>query len=360
MKPLIYLKFSIFVILLLFKINSATAEDIISPINDKKVKPYTAEYSFLIGGHLYGAPANRDSTFPAASLLGTMPSFNINKFRFFISLGDIFRKVNTDYITNFKQSFSNRLIYPFFNSAGNHDLTDRKLYTDNFGDTYYDFTYGSELFIILDSELNKGKITDKQLMFFMNIIKTKATSSDIKNIIILSHKLIWASNIKKYKFIYQHINSQYGYEQDNNFENLIIPKLTALSKTKKIFWFSGDIGCPWSLPMFYDKNPALGITFIATGLGDNKNDAILEIKVTSGVISIKPFPLGSSNNKAIESYNLQYWKDNIYTGISIKPSMKSLSKIYKMLRHIYFWVGVCATLFFGFSLHILRNRKRPN
>ena len=189
--------------------------------------------------------------------------------------------------------------FPIFNAVGNHDVSIRQNYVKHFGKTYYDFSYGSELYIFLDSELDDSRFIGKQLDFFTDVIKQKANNSNIRNVFVFSHKLIWAVNIKKYEVVYNNSNSQDGYKQYENFNNVMIPILADLSKAKNVFWISGDIGSFWSLPLFYDKDSNTGITFIATGLGDTKNDLILKIDIKPDDVTVYPLSLGNEEMEKV-------------------------------------------------------------
>jgi len=310
----------------------------------------------LIAGHLYGAPENGRSVFPSASILGMLYEINSMDCSFFVSLGDNFRRANDIQMINYKKSFANQLNFPIVNAVGNHDITDRKKYVNNFGNTYYDFVYGSELYIFLDSELDHSKIMGDQLNYFINVIKQKAVNPNIKNVFIFSHKLIWAVNIPKYQVVYHHLNSQSGYEQDNNFNSIIIPILKNLVKDKNVIWISGDIGCSWSLPLFYDKDNNTGITFIATGLGDTEKDLILKVNIKHGDVKFSPLSIGAGDINNITHYDLQYW-NNYFVGFhGSQFPLTYFSKIRRMLLHKYYWFGVLT--FFPIMLLLYYIKKR--
>jgi hypothetical protein len=148
---------------------------------------------------------------------------------------------------------------------------------------------------------------DEQLNYFIKVIKE--ADETIKNVFIFSHKLLWTVKTSKYQVVYKHLNSQNGYQYDSNFLGCIIPVLNDLAKDKNVFWISGDIGCSWSLPLFYDKDSS-GITFIATGLGDTGNDIILDVNINHGNIKIQSLSLGHDMDfNDIEKYNLEYWEN---------------------------------------------------
>jgi len=329
--------------------NILLPQSIKSPINSKYTELPGDNYSILIAGHLYGAPQNVNSVFPSSSLLGCLEEINNLDCAFFISAGDVFRSSDERIVLNYMKSFSNRLNFPIFNAVGNHDVGNRKLYTKYFGETYYDFIYGSELYVFLDSELDNSKIIGKQLEYFSTVLLEKALRTNVKNVIVVSHKLIWAANIPKYKNIYNHLNSNFGYETYDQFNSIIIPILKDIGKQKNVYWISGDIGCSWSLPLFYDKDPDTGISFIATGLGDTEKDLILKLDVMDSEISMSLLHLSDDSGGNIESFNLEFWEEYF-------DNTHILNKIRKILFHKYYLLGI-VSVFPVLALLLFRRKK---
>lgn len=319
--------------------NITDSQNIVSLINGKYIKSYNENYSILIAGHIYGS--HNQSVFPSASILGRLYEINKMDCSFFVSLGDNFRFPNDIHINNYKKSFANQLNFPIFNAVGNHDVIDRQKYVENFGKTYYDFIYGSELYIFLDTELDQNKITGDQLSFFNTVTKQKAMNSNIKNVFIFSHKLIWASNISTYQTVNRHANESLDHEYDEIFHDIILPNLIDLAKNKNVFWISGDIGCSWSLPLFYDKDKNTGISFIATGIGDTEKDLIVKVEIKDGTVKFFPVSLTGEELNKIEHYSVKYWlkyfHDDSHDDSFI---MRYYCKINRMLLHKYYWMGV--------------------
>ncbi len=335
-------------ILCLILSSFSLAEGIESPLNGLTLdlNGKSAKYSFLLAGHLYGSPENRFSTFPSSSFLANMDRINSLGSRFFISLGDNYRRADDVHISNYKASVTSKLKMPLFNSPGNHDLTDRHLYETNFGDTAYRFIYSHELFISLDSELDAGEITGNQLDFLLYVIRNAISNPDIKNVFILSHKLIWSVDNPDYQIVFQHLNDRSGYTDTGNFERKVEPALVRLSQYKSVYWVSGDIGCSWSLPIFFHKDPNADITYIATGIGDTEKDAILQVNVAKSgdEVTFIPISLTGAELQPVEHYGLEYWRDHF--GSESRPTW--VEKRLRMLRHRYFWTGIfVACLFLG-------------
>ena len=148
-----------FVFLICFQL--LNGEERCIPTNDIKIGNINSDYNFLVGGHLYGDP--RRTTSPANTLLLNIQNFNQLNPLFFISLGDNYRSANDVNIKHFIKSFVKELKFPFLTIAGNHDVTDRKKFKEYFGRSYYDFSAGSEHFIILDSEFDDPENQGKQI-----------------------------------------------------------------------------------------------------------------------------------------------------------------------------------------------------
>lgn len=129
-----------------FSTFSSYANEISPPFNKLKLKgeKNNKAYSFLVGGHLYGAPAHRDSIFPSSSILAAVDMINSEKSTFFISLGDNYFFCTQVYVLSFIKSFALKLSMPLFAAVGNHD---KPSFEENFGKTYFDFEYESELFV---------------------------------------------------------------------------------------------------------------------------------------------------------------------------------------------------------------------
>jgi hypothetical protein len=282
-----------------------------SPVNGRElVKKNLKEYSFLVGGHLYGNPLGRVPVFPAGTLLANLNRLNQMGAEFFISLGDNYWKADKYHIENFISSFSSQLKMPLFISPGNHDLTKRDLYEGNFGKTYYSFIFGRECYIILDSELSGGRISGPQFSFLQGILKSAANNKRVKTVFIFSHKLIWAGKNQNTQIVRNNLNSLSGYAPVKHFKRRLEPLLMNLAKKKSVYWISGDIGVSWSLSLFYEKDPSSGVIYAAVGIGDTVRDALLKIHITESGnrIKMEPVSLAGRQLKDIYSYNSGYWE----------------------------------------------------
>lgn len=321
------------------------AASITSRFNGLTLNPHeeVEGYSFLLGGHLYGAPENRHSVYPSASVLANIDLINSTNARFFVSLGDNYRATNNVNMSHYVDALARKLKMPLFNTVGNHDVTDRSLYEKHFGRTYYHFTFGSELFIFLDTEIDGGEVIGDQLKYFRNVINGITKESGISNVFVFSHKLIWSVNNPYFDIVYNHLNSRKGYSDSNNFQSNIVPILAKLSKGVSVYWVSGDVGCSWSYPLFCEKEREHDITYIATGVGDTGRDMILLVNVSKvGEVALVPFSLTGERVYPVGHYGVDYWRKQFgrqqpktETGI-----IRWVKRVVIVIQNKYFWAGV--------------------
>ncbi len=344
----------VFIIIFFLSFTNLFAEDIQSPINQKylKISSPKNNYAFLIAGHLYGAP-EKFTVFPSSSFLGKIKDINEIDYEFFISLGDNFRSTDEKQIANFKKTVAYQLKAPLFIAVGNHDVTFPQLYEKNFGKTYYHFIYGQELYVILNSEMDSGRISGAQLEFLLNILNEARNNQSIKNVFVFSHKLIWSVNNSAYRIVYDHLNDRGGYAKNDNYLNKILPPLSTIAKSKAVYWISGDIGCSWSLSLFYEKDPSTNITYIATGLGDTVRDAIIKVNISEGAVYFTPISLAGEELHPMEYYGTDYWRDH-FGNFSYNFYKK---KFYPLLFHKYYWIGILTGIIVILPFTIYRCRK---
>jgi len=274
-------------------------------------------YSFWAVGHLYGSSQHSASRVPSATLLANIDTINESDALFFVSLGDNFRSASPIQIANFKDQFADRISIPVFNAVGNHDVTDRALYERHFGPTTFHFFFQEELFIFLDTELDEGKITGAQFEFLADVVEQASAHDSLKRTFIFSHKLLWAVD-PAYQVVFDHLNSSEGYPDEANFTTDIRPLLRRLADFNQVIWIAGDIGCDWSLPLFYELDPESGVLFAAVGLGDTSHDAMLQIVVPDDdqwpsihAVSLTETPVADP-----KAYNREYWQRHFEQGSS--------------------------------------------
>lgn len=322
----------------------------ISPFNKLGTTDTSNSYSFLVSGHFHGASSNR-STFPAATLLAGIDTINSLKPFFLISLGDLFLDVNETYINNYQKSLFSKLKMPLFNAVGNHDVSNGNFYEKIYGKTYYSFTDHSELFIVLNTELNDGSIKNEQLTFLEGVLN-EATSGKTKNIFIFSHRPIWSENNPRYSKLFAgNTRTALG---ENNYDDEVKPLLLKISKSKSIYWMSGSMAdAPASF--FYHKEVESNLTYIQTAIRDLPRDALLQVNLSDGKVSFNGISLTGQTLSPVETYNLDFWNKSI---VAEEPFnyrlLPYLTK--KMLSGYDFWIGFTSSLLLLLILRYIVNK----
>jgi hypothetical protein len=252
----------LFLVLVLFscdKNEDGTTEE--SPIS----------YSFFIAGHTYGTPGVDND--------GLHPAFK-NKFDLIQSDGHIDFGVLTGdiVITGTEQNWNevdNDIIdlgLPVYFAAGNHDVTDRTLFESRYGQTYYSFVHQSNLFIVLDPNIDGWNISGNQLDFLENVLNTEA--QNVNNIFVFFHQLLWWEPDNIYQNVV--LNSFSGRADTINFWNEIEPLFNELAKP--VHMFAGDVGAYYTGSEFM-YHQYENITLIASGMGGNVRDNFIIIDV---------------------------------------------------------------------------------
>ena len=185
--------------------------------------------------------------------------------------------------------------------AGNHDVRDRELYESRYGRSYFEFSYGGDLFVVLDPNLDGWDISGKQLDFFKDVIISKAGKS--QNIFVFFHQLLWWDKTNKYKKVRP--NSVKARKDTINFWNEIEPVLHEL--TNPVYMFAGDMGgTNWSDYLMYDHYD--NITFVASGMGSGKGDNFIIANVKQDTVMLEVVSLSTDGIQSmgkIEDYLVQ-------------------------------------------------------
>jgi hypothetical protein len=269
---------------------------------------------------------------------------NNNNAQFLVLLGDIVQRISKREIEALKNSFLMKLNFPVFNAPGNHDITNRKLYIEYFGETFFSFQYSTELFIFLDSEISDGKLEGDQLKFIMKNIEFCRKSSPIKNIFVFSHRLLWAIGNYPYNRIIPFVNYPSAHHNKaNTISAIILPQLKSLAG-KNVYFVSGDVGCCWSFPIFYQEDPNSNITYVAVGIGDTQKDLICRVTVNkSGKVIFYPISLAGEKLKLIECYGLDYWEKYFKQNVKGVTEIKGKLNILKF-KYFYKWLFLLGLL----------------
>ena len=227
-------------------------------------------YRFFVAGHVSGNPANWHQGFHAPFReKGHLISQDSN-IAFGLLLGDMVKKGS---ISNFDALDADikDLGKPIHVVAGNHDVTDRPLFDQRYGPSYYSFLEKGDLFIVLDSNLDGWNISGKQLEFLKGTLEE---NHQPRNVFIFVHHLLWWSRENKFSNV--RINSSTGRADQINFYSELLPLFEG--KAAPFYIFAGDVGAQatGSEYMYYRENE---VTLIATGMGGGVRDNFITIDV---------------------------------------------------------------------------------
>jgi len=282
-------------------------------------KDSTGHINFSVGGHIYGSSKNF-STFPASTLLANIDSLNNSNLDFFVSLGDLFCNLEEDY-DSYKRALFDKIEFPIYNVAGNHDLFNYELYEEKFGPTTFSF-----------------------------VLKRSVLKENVKNVFIFSHIASWIAQYPEIEKLFPGLDKPLL----SNFEEEVLP---ILDRSKnKIYWLSGSMGAYANESFFY-KNEN-NISYILTSIRDKKADGLLNVKVgNNGKVEFKTISLTGEQLQPLIKYNTEYWenlKGNIEFGW---PVVKF--QLVRALGHNYFWIGgVTFLLLFFLSKFVIRSLIR--
>jgi len=230
-------------------------------------------YSFFVAGHTYGTPGVNNP--------GLHPPFK-QKFSYIQSRTEIKFGILTGdiVITSTEQDWDevdadiDTLGLPVYFAVGNHDMSDRELYENRYGSTYYYFKYENDLFIVLDPNIDHWNISGEQLEFLQNVLNDNAATSD--NIYVFFHQVLWWDSNNQ--FYYIHCNSYDGRADSINFWTEVEPLFRNLPN--EVFMFAGDVGATYQASdVTYDHYD--NITLISSGMGEPNGENFVVVNVNA-------------------------------------------------------------------------------
>ena len=261
----------------------------------------TKQYSFFVAGHTYGVPSvNNSGVHPPFKAL--FPQINSSHLEFGVFTGDIvIGSTPTDW-DEIDADLAD-LTPPVYFVVGNHDMSNRDLFTSRYGPTYYSFKYKRDLFIVLDGELDSCDIVGEQMTFLQSALN----ASDARNVFVFVHKLIWITEDTPYYALQSKVNSSRGYNFQSNFWTDVEPLLCDLNA--QVYVIAGDVGVPWAMSVFYEHRD--NIHLIASGMGGSEEENVLIFDVGSDDVQIQVWRLDGQplNRGSIEAYNLTYYNE---------------------------------------------------
>jgi hypothetical protein len=337
-------------------------------------------YSFLAGGHLYGAHENNRSVYPAASFLGNIHRLNANPSLFLVATGDVIRSAANPAMIEAARSSFTGLNLPVFNAPGNHDLDDRAAYEKAFAivppnglmdlpgsANQLGFFVRDDYFLILDSEYLLHKQASQILSFVARQAdRLKKRAKPVRHLFVFSHRLLWALCSEKLAGAENLANEPLGDKVNKDSTCAVMDAVLALPHTGGNYWISGDVGTHFSVPVLYGYDESRNLHAIASGIGDTPNDALLKVTVNpEGKVSLGTLALTTTKWNPVETYTLEYWaKDDVEEGEDKKPvdapvyENRFVEKVKAVLSGEVFWVALVMGLLLGLLVPRMLRRKK--
>ncbi len=267
------------------------------------------EFNFLVFGHLYGSPGE-DDQMPAKSISKRLPELLELHPKFVVSLGDmVYHKSRPEFI-NLQAHFLSQLKVPFFNTPGNHDVSNSdELYQEFIGRQHYPAqTMGSSTMIFLDTERLSCKLDEEQQRTLQAELDAALADPQTKVIFVFMHKTLPFQDVKM-RAMDNRVDMPNEWKcQKKDGSNPIMEKyFIPTAKKKPIILFAGDVGAWGNLSPYFQRDPWLPITLVMTGLGDTAQDNVIHVRVTPDSVQINALFLDTMQEVPIQKFNRDFW-----------------------------------------------------
>lgn len=251
-------------------------------------------YSFFVAGHSYGNPSN-----PSDGLFDNFVSIfpylqSRNDLKFGVLTGDVVKNPSEEAWDSVDDDIS-ELGLPIYFAVGNHDIRDRDLFEQRYGETYFTFIYQNDLFIILDPNIEEWNISQDQLDMISDAFDDYLLTVD--NIFVFFHQILWREKDNIYSETKP--NSFEGRADTINFWSSVEPLFQKLPHN--VAMFSGDLGGgSWASNFMFDQYD--NMTLVASGMGNLIDDNIVIANVlTNKKVDYELISLGTNTIHALGS-----------------------------------------------------------
>lgn len=237
----------------------------------------------IVAGHTYGSPTgNHHGIYPP--FINALQKLDQSSISFGVFTGDIVYQSNEKSWNQVDQDL-NTLKFPVYFAPGNHDMGNRSLYQQRYGNADTSFLIGNDQFVFLDNTKNGWGLDDAQQQLLNNAIQS---SNEESRIFVFMHNVLW--NEKHACFTPNSLTGK-APKPYFNFDDVIYPLLK--STDREIYCIAGDVGAhSKSLNTSYLKDE--NIHFISSGMGNGLKDAYLQIEIADEVtIQVCHFPDGT-------------------------------------------------------------------
>lgn len=276
----------------------------------------SAPWSFLVGGHLYGAPTTV-SAVPSPTLLANIHMLRAEPDAFIVSLGDFVRALEPVMTVPTEEVF--RFIdKPVFNAPGNHDWRPGR-YEAMFGPSYGALRRGPALLVFINTELARWQIEGEQLEFLRDVTAWCERTPEVRHVFVFGHKVVFAAGRPDYAPLFDNCNGRDGWSGTSNFVTDVLPLVHRIAARASVHWFAGDVGVAWSGALFYAREPGHDVQWIATGLGATPRDHLIRVCVDTDDVRLEIVPLVAGATEAVgepvgqdlRAYGPEFWAASI-------------------------------------------------
>ncbi|HPR32564.1 MAG TPA: hypothetical protein PLK12_10725 [Prolixibacteraceae bacterium] len=251
--------------------------------------PQSGSYSFLVGGHAYGAHngVNAGIHPPFKKLLYENAPLDSGVIGLFLT-GDIIRQSNPTSWQTAEEELA-FLPYPSFYVMGNHDNNSEghSVFAAKHGGAFYSFVRENDLFLVLNSTETDRSISREQLLFLEN--ELTHIPRDSGRVFLFFHEVLWNSH-EKYRGVKSNSRSRYDeIRTKSNFWHELVPLLAPYSGLS-FYFFAGDVGGNTdAIALFYDR--IANMYLFASGMGEVADENYLKVEVAPDTVVVKAIPL---------------------------------------------------------------------
>ncbi|MFN8394131.1 MAG: metallophosphoesterase [Bacteroidia bacterium] len=314
-------------------------------------------YSFLAGGHWYGAHENVHSLRVASSLYAAIPAIKAAQPDRIFALGDVVRDAGDVRQIHGFVDLQTEIGVGIRVAPGNHDLNRNGYFRfpHRFG-TGNTFTYfNGDRFLVLNTEMLVNKQSHDLIEF---VQKSFVDVPEGRNLFVFTHRLVWALAEPGFSEMDDFANEPIGDKAPLDSIKMLYDAVCRHAPSGRMWWFSGDVGASWSLTLFEGRSRDGLRHFYAAGLGDRPEDAFWRVDVDSlGEVNVSPFPLVDA--KALEPHqDLQYWRGKMKEVMAENQAPGGLG-FGRLLQTLSLWIGLVLGALIGvLGMYVIRRRKR--
>lgn len=303
------------------------------------------EFSFLAGGHCYGAHENVRSTMAASSLYAAIPQIKALKPNFIFLLGDVVRDANDSLQVESFSQLTDQLQSIIRILPGNHDLQTNGRPPDQFPMRLMHTGVHRDQMLLLNTEslrLGGGKAMLDQIRAAEADIQFLPDRPLDRNLFVFSHRLLWALTEPGFAEMDDFANEPFASSVRRDTLKMVYEAVLKLAGKRPIHWFSGDIGASWSENAFYDHSPDNLRHFYAAGLGDGPEDAFWHVEVDSlGNVNANLWMLNGQQPQRKDYHSLAGWRERM-TAKRAAAQVPFGQRLGAILRGRNFWMGFVA------------------